>query len=554
MPISRRQSLQWFAVAGVALSQAGKSQSASAETGDAGRTIFRHGVASGDPDQQSVVLWTRVTTDAENESVQWAIASDPEFRSIVGQGEAVASSERDHTLKIVAEGLEPGATYYYHFTTTGETSPVGRTKTLPTGPVERWGIALASCSNYPFGYFNAYDAIAKDEAVDLVLHTGDYIYEYGADEWGDQTGKVLNRRHDPPHEIVTLDDYRRRHAQYKSDAGSRAMLAAHPLIAFWDDHETTNNPWTGGAGNHEPETEGDWTARRDASLKAYFEWMPIRDPAPGQALHEYWRTYSFGDLATLITLETRHTARGKQVEYPDFDAAFQARDDRDRFMTEVMGDPSRKMLSAAMEEHLRAGLAASVEAGQPWRLIGNASPMARMPIPDLIKSGIERAEIPPDGEYLIPLGQWNLPWYSDTWDGYAAAREAFYQLAREAGAQDLLVLTGDSHSFWANQLFNEAGEPLGVEVGTAGISSPSDLIDAGFNPEVVPRIDAVFAEGMDEVRWTDSMHQGYVRVVLSPNAADVTYVGVDTVLSHEYRTLELRKERVVKPGPSLAYA
>lgn len=550
MPVDRRKSLQLIAVAGAALSQVGPAGRA-AEGAES--TIFQHGVASGDPDEQSVVLWTRVTTDEASTPVRWALATDPEFQTVLSEGQATATSERDHTVKVVAEALEPGSTYYYRFTSGDETSVVGRTKTLPTGNVDRLGIALASCSNYAFGHFNAYDAIAEDEAVDLVFHTGDYIYEYGADEWGDDTGQKLGRRHDPSHEIVSLDDYRRRHAQYKSDAGSRAMHAAHPFVACWDDHETTNNPWTGGAGNHDPETEGDWEARRDASLQAYFEWMPIRDPEPGQALHEYWRTYKFGDLASLVILETRHTARDEQPPYPDY-STFETEQDRDRYVADVLGDPSRRMLSSAMEQHVAESLAASVEANQPWRLIGTASPMARFLVPDLVAGGIKEDLFPPDGRYLIETGKWNLPWYSDTWDGYRAAREDFFQLASDAGAQDLLVLTGDTHNFFANQLFNDAGDTVGVEIGTAGIASPGEFMDVGFDADVVERIDELFVEGMDEVRWTHSRHQGYVRLVLSPDAADVTYVGVSTVLEPDYETLEIRKERVVKSGDRLVYA
>ncbi|MEO1018921.1 MAG: alkaline phosphatase D family protein [Pseudomonadota bacterium] len=494
-----------------------------------------------------------MTADTETEMVSWTIATDPQFQSIVGEGEVTASGERGHSVKVIADGLEPATTYYYRFALGDATSRVGRTKTLPTGEVEQFGIALASCSNYAFGYFNAYDAIAKDEAIDLVVHTGDYIYEYGDGEWGDDVGEKIGRPHDPPHEIVTLGDYRRRHAQYKSDAGSKAMHAAHPFVAFWDDHETTNNPWKGGAGNHEPEDEGEWTARRDASMQAYFEWMPIRDPAPGQPLYEYWRRYTIGDLATLITLETRHTGRDAQPAYPDFDS-FKTAEDRERYVADELGNPDRRMLSATVEEHIRTSLAASIEQGQTWRLIGSASPLARFMLPDFVAAGIPEDAFPPDAEYMIPNGKWNLPWYSDTWDGYPVAREAFYQLARDAGAQDLLVLTGDTHNFFANELYNDAGEPVGVEIGATGIGSPGEFRDAGFPPELVERIDAIFAEGMDEVRWTESIHNGYVRIMLTHDAADVTYVGVDTVLIPDYNLVEVHRERIVKSGATLAYS
>jgi len=553
MSVNRRESLQVIAGAGAVLSQVGGADEARAQAAPADSAVFAHGVASGDPDPTSVVLWTRVTTDAASETVRWEVAGEPEFQSIVADGEATAAAERDHTVKVVVDGLAPGTTYYYRFALGDQTSRVGRTRTLPTGRVERLGLALASCSNYAFGHFNAYDAMAKDDAIDFVVHTGDYLYEYGDDEWGDDTGEVLGRAHEPPHEIVSLADYRRRHAQYKSDAGSKAMHAAHPFIAFWDDHETTNNPWTGGAGNHDPATEGDWEARRDASIQAYFEWMPLREPAADEPLYAYWRTYAFGDLASLITLETRHTGRDQQPAYPDFDS-FKTAEDRDRYVEDILGDPQRRMLSPAVEEHVRTSLRASLEQGQPWRLIGTASPMARFLLPDFVAAGIPEALFPPDAQYMVPNGRWNLPWYSDTWDGYPVAREGFYRLAREAGASDLLVLTGDTHNFFASELFDDAGEPVGVEIGATGISSPGEFRDAGFPRELVERIDRIFADGMNEVRWTESLHNGYVRLVLSPAAVDVTYVGVDTVLLEDYRTLELRHERIVKSGATLAYA
>ena len=282
------------------------------------QTRFKHGVASGDPASDSVVLWTRITTSTESVQVQWELATDAAFFDIVSSGETTATASADYTVKVIPGDLTPGQNYYYRFMSGEEISPVGRTKTLPTGALDRLAIALVSCSNYAFGYFNAYAAIAEDEAIDIVLHTGDYIYEYGANGWGKETATALGRLHDPPQEIITLVDYRIRHAQYKTDAGSLAMHAAHPFVACWDDHESANNPWKDGAQNHQSDTEGDWATRRDASLQAYYEWMPIREPEPGMSRAEFWRTYKFGDLATLITLETRHTARGEQVDYHKF--------------------------------------------------------------------------------------------------------------------------------------------------------------------------------------------------------------------------------------------
>lgn len=512
-------------------------------------TAFVHGVASGDPDHHSVVLWTRIETTAPTRTVDWQIARDAGFETLIATGTVTAGVHRDHTVKVIAAGLEPGTRYHYRFVLDGEFSPVGRTRTLPIGSPERLGIALASCSNHAFGHFNGYAAIARDPGVEFVLHTGDYIYEYGADGWGGETARRLGRVHEPAHEIVTLADYRLRHAQYKRDAGSQAMHAAHPLIALWDDHETTNNPWTAGAQNHQPE-EGLWRDRRTASLRAYFEWMPIRDPAPGTRRRDYWRSYRFGDLANLITLESRHSGRAEQIYYAAHMDRIRAPEEARAFERRVLGRPGREMLSPAMTAFLQQQLAASVGDGVPWRLIGNAMPMARMPVPDLAAMGIPRITAAPESPVpdLFWKGRMNLPFYEDTWDGYPWARERFYDTARAAGAHDLLVLTGDSHSFWTNALHGADGQPMGIEIGTAGISSPGDFVESGFPPDVAARIDRAFEQTIPEVLWTDNLHQGYVRVELERDRAQVTYRAVNTLDRPDPTAFDLRRIEILRQG------
>lgn len=520
------------------------------------RDPFRHGVASGDPDASSVILWTRITSDLPELDVSWRVAADPDFTQVAASGTVRTGSARDWTVKPWVTGLQAGRVYFYQFSAQGEASPVGRTRTLPAVGPDRLGIALASCSNHAFGYFNAYGAIAEDADIDFVLHTGDYIYEYGGEgSWGDRTGAAIGRRHLPEHETVTLQDYRTRHAQYKSDRGSQAMHAAHPLLCCWDDHESANNPWQGGAQNHQPETEGDWEARRAASVQAYYEWMPIREPEAGKSPLEFWRTYVFGDLATLVTLETRHTARGMQVDYEAWKPKLETADDFQRFREEVIGDSERAMLSAGMEEALRTALSRSREAKQPWRLIGNASPIARMLVPDLVGAGVlaEPGADALDAHARIAwLGKHNLPFYTDTWDGYPVARERFYELCKSVDVRDLIVLTGDSHSFWLNTLADAAGKPMGVELGTAGITSPGDFVESGFSHEQSVALDAAFADMLDEVLWTDNLHQGYVRLVLERGQARTDFVAVRTVLQPDVSTRILRSSVLVPDGGSVA--
>lgn len=531
--MDRRRMLALMAAGGLGAACAHDSEAPDANSAASG--IFRHGVASGDPDQTSLVIWTRLSVSSGRAEFTWLVSEDPGFRQVLVRGQGETSEARDWTVKVLVTGLQPGRVFYYRFASAGEVSPVGRTRTLPEGSTDQLGIALASCSNYAFGFFNAYDAIARDKGIDFVLHTGDYIYEYGGEgSWGEAQASLLGRRHDPPSEIVTLSDYRRRHAQYKSDSGSQAMHAAHPLLCCWDDHESTNNPWVGGAENHQSETEGSWPQRRAVSVQAYYEWMPVRDPAPGHDPLAFWRTYRFGDLATLVTLETRHTARSEQVDYDAWKDRLQTKADYDYFRQAVIGAPDRVMLSPAMEAEIVRAMRQSIDMEQPWRLIGNPIPIARMLVPDLVALGVLP---PPDGtspdahRRLAWLGRHALPFYTDTWDGYPAAREKLYTLCRSAGAADLLFLTGDSHSFWVNQLKDEAGSAIGIELGTAGITSPGDFVESGFPEAQAKALDAAFASYLDEVVWTDNFHQGYVRVSLSRDMVRADFMAVRTVLA-----------------------
>lgn len=551
LPASRRNVLA--GISGSALLGMAPSPLLAAGLGQ--NAVFRHGVASGDPDANSVILWTRVTCEGPA-TVEWELAEDAAFIRLIGRGQVQTGPERDWTVKVLAQGLIPGATCHYRFRCKGALSPIGRTRTLPTGSLQRLGIALASCSNYAFGFFNAYDAIARDARVEFVLHTGDYIYEYGADEWGSDVARRIGRLHQPANEIVSLADYRTRHAQYKTDAGSQAMHAAHPLLACWDDHESANNPWTGGAQNHQADREGNWEARRAASIRAYFEWMPVREPVAGRSRAQFWRGYSFGDLATLFTLETRHTARVEQVDYRQYEATIRSRADALAMERDAIGAPGRAMLSADLESDLEAALTRSVSARQPWRLIGNPMPIARTRVPDVVAMGLmpdpfTTPGASDDAKVLAWKGKWNLPFYPDTWDGYEWARERLYQLSRRSGAGDLVFLTGDSHSFWANRLADAAGAPAGLELGTAGVTSPGDFIGSGFGPALSRQLDRALEAHNPEVVWTDNMHQGYVRLELRHGRGEASFVAVNTIASPHYRTRILRRFAIARTGGAI---
>lgn len=514
--------------------------------------LFDCGVASGDPTHEAVILWTHT---AQPVSIVWQVAEDLHFTRIVKQGRGDTVEASDCTFKVDVTGLTPGTVYYYRFIAGKEQSEPGRTKTLPQGSLDTLSIAVASCSNYPFGYFNAYHHIATDADIDYVVHLGDYIYEYGQDGWGDKEGQALNRRHQPANEIVSLADYRMRHRQYKTDNGSRLMHAAHPLIPTWDDHESANNPYMNGAQNHQPD-EGSWAARRAASIQAYYEWMPVREPANDADKAKLWRHFDFGHLATLTTLETRHTGRSLQIDYGEHLKQLNTEQSLRHFIETVLGDPSRTMISIAMEQFLETQLRDSAKQAT-WRLIGNQIPIARTHVPAvndlaLPASLAESDPVAAHFAYFIALGKLDLPIYLDTWDGYPVAREKFYQLCQSVNATDLIVLTGDSHAFWANQLFAGDGDPMGVELGTAGVTSPGDFESLG--PQLATELDKRVSEHNREIRWTDCQHRGYIKVRVNTDNVNAQFVAVNNVTSEHYQASILREYQITKQGNSLSMA
>ncbi|RBP51341.1 alkaline phosphatase D family protein [Arenicella xantha] len=521
-------------------------------------SMFQYGIASGDPAADSVVIWTHVNANAPA-LVDWEVSLSPDFKELVSHGQVTTDAEQDFTVKAIPANLKSGTAYYYRFKFANTLSPVGRTKTLPVGSLNQYGIALASCSNYAFGFFNAYDAIANDSKVDLVLHTGDYIYEYGADGWGAETAQQIGRVHEPAHEIVSLADYRARHAQYKTDQGSLAMHATHPMVCCWDDHETANNPWIGGAQNHQADTEGEWADRRSASVRAYYEWMPIRDPHTLDERLAFSRAYRIGDLANLVTLETRHTARAEQIDYLKYFEGIQSMADAERFTQDVIAEPGRRMLSSETEALVQQEFAPTEGTMQPWHLLGSASPIARMLVPDVLSMGVLDGEPPEQMESfaaqaLVWKGKYNMPFYTDTWDGYPWARQRFYEACQSVSATDLVFLTGDSHSFWINKISDDSGVAMGVELGTAGISSPGDFVESGWSRPVAEKLDRLFESQLDEVIWTDNLNQGYVRLDLGREQAEASFVAVSTVLEPNYTSRVIKRSVIQRNDNALQFA
>jgi len=518
---------------------------ASPARGQAATVAFLHGVASGDPDSRSAVFWTRVTPgDASGADIEVTlqVARDAAFTDVVRTSSGLrARASRDFTVKhdLDGQGLEPGVEYHYRFIAGDVISPVGRVRTLPEGATLDVVLGVVSCSLYPGGLFNAYDALSKEGRLDAVIHLGDYIYEYGAepDDYGIATGARLSRIPQPPHEIVTLDDYRLRHAQYKSDPDLQAAHARAAFICVWDDHEVANDTWATGAENHQPDTEGAFSDRKAAALRAYFEWMPIREPKAGLTADAIYRSFDFGDLATLAMVETRLLARQKQLDYATDMPIVEGRPDLAGFNA-VLNAPDRDLLGDPQRDWIQRTLAASKAAGRPWQVIGNQVVMARVAGPDVTKivspaqidamvSGLP-AERQSGLRQMIQLFALGVPFGLDSWDGYPAGRERLYQAFKTAGVQPI-VLAGDSHAFWVNELKDAAGERRAVEFGTSSVTSPSPG-DAVAPLPLGPLLSA----NNDEVVFCDQTAKGYILLTLTPQRAQASLQTVSTITAKPY--------------------
>ena len=527
-----------------------------------GVVSFQHGVASGDPDRHSAVFWTRVTpaeVSGGDIDVTLEVASDAGFTDKVRTSSGLrARASRDFTVKhdLDGQGLEPGSEYFYRFIAGDVVSPVGRVKTLPEGSTADVVLGVASCQLYPGGLFNAYDALSKEPRLDAVVHLGDYIYEYGAepDDYGLSTGAALSRIPQPPHEILTLEDYRLRHAQYKSDPDLQAAHARAAFICVWDDHEVANDAWSMGAENHTEATEGDYAARKATALRAYYEWMPIREPRAGLTLDHVNRSFEFGDLATLAMVETRLLARNKQLDYATDMPVVDGVPDLAAFYAKLNAD-DRDLLGDAQREWLKSVLAASKAANKPWQVLGNQVVMGRVMGPDVTKIASEEAingmlaglpeEVRAGVGQMIQLFKLGVPFGLDSWDGYPAGRERLYAAFQEAGVQPI-VLAGDSHAYWVNELKDAAGERRAAEFGTSAISSPSPG-DAVAPLPLGPLLSA----NNDEVVFCDQTAKGYILLTLTPERVEAKLQTVSTIMAKPYEARTLSTWAVTRDADGI---
>lgn len=455
---------------------------------------FYHGVASGDPLEDRVIIWTRVTPEYHMPvHVAWRVALDPEMRRVVTRGETITGPERDYTVKVDADGLQPGQTYYYSFSAFGRTSAIGRTKTTPTGDVDHLRFALASCANYQHGYFNAYARIADRTDLDAVIFLGDYFYEDGTED--DDYGPLPGRQHQPEASLTTLDQYRKRHSFYKLDQNLRRLHQTHPFIAIWDDHEMTDDCFTDGAPGHSDDRDGEWLWRRKAALRAYFEWMPVRERAEGKP-HRIFRSFRYGNLAELIMLDSRQEGRAEQLTSSSDPHLY---------------DSTRSMLGSAQLQWFQERLAGSTAR---WKLIGNQVMIAQI------------------------RGVKNL----DAWDGYPMERDHILRWIEQKRIKNTVFLTGDIHISVAADIARDpftrskydpgnGDGSLAVEFVTPSIASANMNELHGLpprNPETVMAETLLYLLNR-HIKKTDLDSHGYVVLDLTPERAQADWFFVETM-------------------------
>jgi len=496
---------------------------------------FTHGVASGDPVPDGVILWTRFT--GVDGRIAWEVSEDDSFATVAARGQAQASAASDYCVKVDVRGLAAGRSYFYRFLAGSGPSLVGRTRTAPED-AQSLSVGLVSCANYGFGYFHAYGHLATRDDVDLVLHTGDYIYEYGLDEYPRTAATISGRAFAPDHEIVSLDDYYRRYQQYHTDPDLLALRAAKPIAAVWDDHEITNDATSTGAQNHQ-RNEGTYADRVAAASKAYFDWMPIRRPDPNTA--RLYRALDWGGLAKIILIDTRYIGRVRQLSYQrtlglrllsDGAGAHAAAEE---FRRTQLLDPARTLLGAEQETWLAQTLAASKQRGQTWQVVAQQIAVGEQ----LVGAGAA-AMVSPEAHGNVRryvtvgerLGRMGLPWNLDAWDGYPAARTRFLQDC-VANAANAVVLGGDSHNTWLNNLASPDNPNRIAAIEFAGGSVTSPGLEQAMSAGAAGAREAMMQSANPQLAWCDVSNRGYGVLKFTSAACEAEWVAFADVRAAE---------------------
>jgi len=444
--------------------------------------VFQHGVASGDPTTDAIVLWTQVTTEEESVPVAWTLARDPELKDVVASGEASAEAEHDHTVHVDAQGLENSQELHFGFSALGETSPTARTRLLPESP-DRIRFATCSCARFDAGYFNAYARIAARDDLSFLLHLGDYIYETSNTPPRNQVPSAnIGRPFEPAGECVTLDDYRTRYRQYRRDPDVQALHHAIPLIPTIDDHELADGAWAGGADAHDEARYGPWSDRKAASFQARWEWHAARKPNPGD-WSRVFRSVQLGDLAEIFLLDIR-SRRDQPALEPK------------------MSDPSRSMLGAEQRDWLFGALDASAA---DWKLVGSPSIMRRTWKDNagepLATALLKLKLMDEDGEGPD----------EDQWDGYPVERRAVFE--RLDRLDDAVVLSADIHVSAGGELILD-DHAVAVEITAPSLTSQNldDKLGVERRDERILASERAMVEAFDHIDYCEMASHGYVVV------------------------------------------
>lgn len=472
---------------------------------------FYYKVASGDPLEDAVIIWTKILpADSTGQEVSWEISKEADFNRVIQAGKKITTSANNFTVKVDVKGLEAGSTYFYRFMADDFYSPVGRTRTLPAGNTDELKFAVVSCSHWEAGYFNAYRHIAEREDIDAVLHLGDYIYEYG-----DRTGgnSSIGRSHVPEHEIITLDDYRIRYSQYRLDPDLQQIHQMHPFIVIWDDHEIANNSYVDGAQNHQPE-DGDYEERKASARKAYYEWMPVRDN------HNLYRSFQFGDLAQLIMLDERLEGRTKQA--PNSDAFAELPEEHS-----MLGEQQLEWFLAELQEN-----------SETWQVIGNQVTFS------YLNRSLDRINLNPD-----------------SWDGYPRERDKIINHLINKSIDNVVFLTGDTHSSWAYEVTTDpfdgydsiAGTgAVAVEFGVTSVSS-TNSDERAPTDSVLSYENNVLLAANPHLKYVNKRDHGYLLLTLNKEQAKGEWFFVST-LNNRNSVERLEKTFVVNKGEHKLHA
>jgi alkaline phosphatase D len=455
---------------------------------------FYHGVASGDPLTDRVIIWTRVTTDTASLQVKWRVARDTMMQNIVAQGVFTTDASRDYTVKVDVTGLQPDTYYYYEFEALGRYSQRGRTKTTPVGNVANYRIAVVNCSNYSFGYFNAYDAIRKRNDVDFVIHLGDYIYEDGL-RTGPNAIDTLKRRTFPEYDAYDLVSYRQRYAWYRLDPSLLELHQQFPMVVIWDDHEFANDAFADTSAYHYPATQGTWAARKETAIRVYKEWIPMREDTSRSNIINFQQ--KIGNLADIIYTENR-------IEKKDVNSSQQGLDLITNVDNLEFDTPDKPMHGVRQMEWMSQQLKNSTAT---WKVLANQVVFASFVYKQTI------------------LGL-SFPWHSAAgWDIYPLERKQILDTINQYNIKNMVVLSGDIHVAMAFDIPNGV-TPYNPSTGegSAGVEFVGDNV---VNGGLFGGQQSYMYSNNQHLKYVNPNSTGYFVVDLTPTSACADYWQTD---------------------------